>query len=80
MDVDFLCIHRDTIYQLSLDDTSPSVKYVGPWHSATGVSSAYQGTLHRTQDANARVTFSFEGASLVCTVVALLDCVFFDRF
>ena len=63
---------RDTIYELTLDDTSPSVKFVGPWESSSGVSSAYQGTLHSTQSANAGASFSFQGCSIVRHVLLSL--------
>ena len=64
MGADVACC-RDTIYELTLDDTSPFISFVGTWEASSGVSSAYQGTLHTTQTANAQVFFSFQGCSIV---------------
>lgn len=43
------------------DDTNPRLAYTGTWVSQTGVTGAYQGTLHISNSIGDTVTFTFTG-------------------
>lgn len=70
LDLDFVSIERqlgapgDDIFQLTLDDTSPSVNYTGSWSNSSDVSPAYRGTLHSTIAANAQLHLTFQGCCI----------------
>lgn len=46
------------------DDTDSRLSYSGTWVSQTGVSGAYQGTLHISSTVDNKVTFSFTGPEI----------------
>jgi hypothetical protein len=47
-----------------IDDTDARLQYTGNWLPQTGVSGAYQGTLHRSDVTGNYVTFSFTGPEI----------------